>query len=539
MFEHARLGLVPYRSALALQERLVEMRAQDRIPDTLLILEHPPTITLGAAAPGSHVLTPRDTLSRLGIDVVETRRGGNVTYHGPGQLVAYPIFKLSGPYVLRWVRFLEQCMIDTLRAFGLDAAPSESVGVRVGGRKIGFVGIKISRSVSYHGVSLNVDPDLKPFSHIVPCACAGDAITHMEQELGRAPSLERVANEFVRAFQSAGGPSESVDADAVWQTAFPDGVPVEMSALPRRGLPDRVGPKPYWLRRPIPGGPVYVKLRDIMDTKKLHTVCESAHCPNLGECWGRGTATFMILGDVCTRACGFCAVTPGRPAGLDEFEPARVAAAVQEMGLRHVVITSVNRDDAPDGGAEIWARTIRRVRRKNPETQIEVLIPDFLGDGASLKTVLDAGPDVLNHNLETVPRLYPTVRPQARYERSLELLSRAKDAGFRTKTGLMLGIGEQPFEILRALRDIAARQVDILTLGQYLRPSGRHLPVDRWVHPSEFEHWKRVGLKLGFKHVESGPLVRSSYHAEAHAGYGRGHAENAQKMLPAGRHEWE
>lgn len=507
------LGIVPYRSALLLQEKLADLRAQDKIPDTLILLEHPPTITLGASAEDSHVILPQATLSRLGVEVVRIRRGGNVTYHGPGQLVAYPIFKLDGPRVLAWVRRLETAMIETLAGFGIESERGDVAGVRAGGGKIGFVGIKISRSVSHHGISLNVDPDLNPFSYIVPCSRAGDAITSMEKLMGRAPGVEEVAAVFARKMH-AGAAARQVEPEEIWSLAFPGSAPVEMSALPRRGLPDKAGPKPHWLRRPIPGGPAYAKIREIMDSKNLHTVCESAHCPNLGECWGHGTATFMILGDTCTRACGFCAVNTGKPAGLDAFEPARVADAVEQMRLRHIVITSVNRDDQPDGGAGIWAQTIRAVRRKNPRTQIEVLIPDLMGNWAALDVILDARPDVLNHNLETVPRLYPTVRPQARYGRSLELLRRAKDAGFRTKTGLMLGIGEHPFEILRTLREISEQEVDILTLGQYLRPSRRHLPVDRWVHPSEFLHWKNAGLRLGFKHVESGPLVRSSYHAE-------------------------
>ncbi len=458
---------------------------------------------------------PLPALSRIGVEVVQTRRGGHVTYHGPGQLVAYPIFKLGGPKIVDWVRYLEVVMIRTLAVFGITAVPNGAVGVRAQGRKIGFVGLKISRAVSHHGISLNVDCDLRPFSYIVPCACDGDPITSMEELSLRPPRLDDVASELSRQFQTGidGRPRESrpVDADELWSVVSED---VARSALPRRNLPDRAGSKPEWLRRPLPGGPVYTRIREIMDSRHLHTVCESAHCPNLGECWGRGTATFMILGDICTRACGFCAVTPGKPAGLDLLEPARVADAVRRMELRHVVITSVNRDDIEDGGAAVWAETIRAVREKNPETAVEVLIPDLCGNWTALQTILDAAPDILSHNLETVPRLYPTVRPQARYGRSLELLRRATSAGFVTKTGLMLGIGEHPFEIFRTLRDVAAARVEILTLGQYLRPSPAHLPVDRWVHPSEFDHWKRVGLRMGFQHVESGPLVRSSYHAE-------------------------
>jgi len=272
--------------------------------------------------------------------------------------------------------------------------------------------------------------------------------------------------------------------------------------------------KPVWLRAKIPGGEVYQETSHIVREHKLHTVCESAQCPNLGECWSRKTATIMILGNICTRSCGFCAVQTGRPTELDRDEPRRVAEAIRLMGLKHAVITSVARDELLDGGAAIWAETIRAVREENPQTAIEVLIPDFKGRWQDLETVLAAKPDILNHNVETVPRLHKQVRPQAKYERSLEMLRRAKAAGFVTKSGLMLGIGERDEEITATLRDMAADHLDILTIGQYLRPSAQHLPLYRWVTPEEFAHWKQFGLDLGFRVVESGPLVRSSYHAD-------------------------
>jgi len=272
--------------------------------------------------------------------------------------------------------------------------------------------------------------------------------------------------------------------------------------------------KPAWLRAKIPGGTDYLKVKNLVQENRLHTVCESAHCPNLGECWSRGTATIMILGDTCTRSCRFCAIPTGKPGEVDWGEPARVADAVRIMGLKHAVITSVARDDLADGGAEIWARTVRAVRNVNPETHIEVLIPDFKGQESCLSTVLDADPDILNHNMETVKRLQKPVRVQARYDRSLEVLRRAKARGFVTKTGLMLGIGEKEGEIEETLQDLAEEKVDILTLGQYLRPTQKHLPIDRWVTPEEFARWKERALALGFGVCESGPLVRSSYHAD-------------------------
>lgn len=274
--------------------------------------------------------------------------------------------------------------------------------------------------------------------------------------------------------------------------------------------------RPPWLRVRFFGGSNYQELKRIMRTLDLHTVCESARCPNMGECWEHRTATFMILGNICTRACGFCAVPSGKPAGPpEEDEPSRVAEAVEQMGLRYAVVTSVNRDDQPDGGAAIFARTISEIRNRVPGCKVEVLIPDFRGDWNALRTVLASRPDVLNHNMETVPRLYRKVRKGAVYERSLELLKRSGEMvpGISTKTGMMLGLGESFEEVLNAMEDIAEQGVHILTLGQYLQPTPAHLPIERYVHPDEFAEFKRRGEQMGFKHVEAGPLVRSSYHA--------------------------
>jgi lipoic acid synthetase len=289
--------------------------------------------------------------------------------------------------------------------------------------------------------------------------------------------------------------------------------------------PPDMHPKPEWLKVKFFGGENYQELKRIMRTLELHTVCESARCPNMGECWEHRTATFMILGNICTRSCGFCAVPSGRPAAApDEDEPARVAEAVEKMNLRYAVVTSVNRDDQPDGGAAIFARTIEEIRRRVPGCKVEVLIPDFRGDWRALATVLAARPDVLNHNTETVPRLYQEVRKGARYERSLELLRRAKQAmpDLPTKTGMMLGLGETREEVLQAMGDLAAQSVDILTLGQYLQPTREHLPVARFVRPDEFAEYKVLGAQMGFRHIESGPLVRSSYHAHAQEASARG-----------------
>jgi len=274
--------------------------------------------------------------------------------------------------------------------------------------------------------------------------------------------------------------------------------------------------KPAWLRVKLPTGEEYRKVREIVGEHKLHTICQSGNCPNMGECWGAGTATFMILGNVCTRSCGFCSVATGRPDAVDPFEPARVARSVELMGLKHCVITSVDRDDLKDGGSDVWARTIRAIRRRCPGTTMETLIPDFQGKWENLAVVTEAAPDILSHNLETVRRLTKQVRVQAKYDRSLEVLMRAKRAGLRTKSGVMLGLGETAREVEETMDDLRSTGVDILTLGQYLQPTKAHLPVAEFVHPDTFARFKAIGLEMGFRHVESGPLVRSSYHAEKH-----------------------
>ncbi|MCJ8288233.1 MAG: lipoyl synthase [Crocinitomicaceae bacterium] len=274
--------------------------------------------------------------------------------------------------------------------------------------------------------------------------------------------------------------------------------------------------KPKWLRVKLPTGENYKRVRSLVDEHKLHTICESGNCPNMGECWGEGTATFMILGNICTRSCGFCAVKTGRPDEVDEFEPGRVAYSVKTMGVKHAVITSVDRDDLKDGGALIWTQTIRAIRKQSPITTMETLIPDFAGKWDNLQHIIDVAPEIVSHNLETVRRLTKEVRIQAKYDRSLEVLFRLKKGGMKTKSGLMLGLGETRDEVLETMEDLRSVNVDILTLGQYLQPTTKHLPIHEFVTPEQFAEYKELGLKMGFRYVESGPLVRSSYHAEKH-----------------------
>jgi lipoic acid synthetase len=274
--------------------------------------------------------------------------------------------------------------------------------------------------------------------------------------------------------------------------------------------------KPKWLRVKLPTGENYRNVRSLVDQHKLHTICESGSCPNMGECWGEGTATFMILGNICTRSCGFCAVQTGKPEEVDEFEPGRVANSVKIMGVKHAVITSVDRDDLKDGGSEIWAQTVRAIRQQSPGTTLETLIPDFAGKWENLEVIIQVAPEIVSHNLETVRRLTKQVRIQAKYDRSLEVLFRLKKGGMRTKSGVMLGLGETVDEVIETMQDLRAVGVDILTLGQYLQPTPKHLPVVEFIEPSQFEKYRILGLEMGFRFVESGPLVRSSYHAEKH-----------------------
>lgn len=274
--------------------------------------------------------------------------------------------------------------------------------------------------------------------------------------------------------------------------------------------------KPKWLRVKLPTGENYRKVRSLVDEHKLHTICESGSCPNMGECWGEGTATFMILGNICTRSCGFCAVKTGRPEEVDIYEPGKIAHSVKTMGVKHAVITSVDRDDLKDGGSGIWVQTVNAVRHQSPGTTMETLIPDFAGNWDNLQNIIDVAPEIVSHNLETVRRLTKQVRIQAKYDRSLEVLFRLKKGGMRTKSGIMLGLGETDQEIIETMEDLRSVQVDVLTLGQYLQPTAKHLPIAEFVTPDRFDKYRELGMKMGFKYVESGPLVRSSYHAEKH-----------------------
>jgi len=493
------LGRVGYEEALAVQ-RALHGRSDD---DYLLLLEHPATYTLGKRADPAHVLV--DPAS-VGARLIETDRGGDVTYHGPGQLVGYPIGPLAttpagGRDVVAHVRRIEAALIEALAEFGIGGERVDGrSGVWVGGEKIAAIGVRVARDRTMHGFALNVDPDLAMFGHIVPCGISDAGVTSMAAVLGAAPPAGEVRDAVVRAWSRARGALTVERAEVS-----------DARLVPGPG----VGPgrRPEWMKVRADLGTEYRRLKQLVHEQELHTVCEEAGCPNIYECWSQRTATFMILGDRCTRACGFCLVDTRQPFAIDPDEPARVADAVASLGLAHAVVTSVARDDVPDGGAAGFAATIAAIRRRNPETTIEVLIPDCKGDAGALDVIFGARPDVLNHNLETVARLQRLARPSAGYARSLSVLARAKDAGLVVKSGIMLGLGEDTAEVRAAIADLRNVGVDILTLGQYLRPSPAHLPVARWVTPAEFTELGEYARGLGFAHVESGPLVRSSYHA--------------------------
>ena len=559
------LGRVPYREADDLQRALLDEAADDY----LLLLEHSHVYTLGKRADPEHVLVPP---ASVGADLVRTDRGGDVTYHGPGQLVGYPIVTLpewrGGKVdVVAYVRRLEAVLIDALGDVGVEARRAEHyTGVWVGEEKIGAIGVRVSKGRTRHGFALNIDPDMTMFDHIIPCGIADKGVTSLAALLASTPDMRSVVDAVVRRFTERFGYDASERQDVAWRAGaaaqpLPDGAGARVEPLlaappallgsssrvstrpaPSSGqrpaappAPDEAAPvrllgrlaaagvsvpeedptfrRPEWMKVRAELGAGSRETKRLMRSLDLHTVCEEAACPNIYECWADKTATFMILGERCTRACGFCLVDTRHPDPLDEDEPQRVADAVAQLGLAHAVVTSVARDDVPDGGAAVFAATIRAIQGRTPMTRVEVLIPDCKGDPDALATIFDARPDVLNHNLETVARLQRAARPSAAYFRSLTLLARAKRAGLTTKSGIILGMGETEHELRGAIADLRGVGVDILTLGQYLRPSPRHLPVVKWWSPDEFAALGAYAESLGFAHVESGPLVRSSYHA--------------------------
>jgi lipoyl synthase len=541
------LGRVAYDEALALQRGLFDHGHGQH----LLLLEHPPVYTLGVRASTDNVLVDP---AEVGATLVWTDRGGDVTYHGPGQLVGYPILTLppkrgagSGlADTVAYVQSVEQVLIDALADLGLPGCGRlrgyPGVWVDPEGehpRKIAAIGVRLSRGRTMHGFALNVSTDLSMFGHIIPCGIVGKAVTSLHAE-GLDVTLQQATDAVAARAGIAWGGGTVERQDVAWRHR-----PDDLSAFSRgagpgvvvrdasQHLSDRLAQvgvvgglqistrKPEWLRPKVHHGPEVLALKRAVRELDLVTVCEEAGCPNLSECWADGTATFMLLGQRCTRACGFCLVDTRHPLAVDHTEPERVAEAVDRLRLEHAVLTMVARDDLADGGLELVGETVAAIRRRRPGTTVETLISDARGDAAALDILLDVRPDVLNHNLETVARLQRAVRPSAGYARSLALLARAKAAGLTTKSGLIVGMGEADEEVVGALADLAGIGVDIVTVGQYLRPTTHHLPVARWVPPEAFAGYKAAGEAFGIGHVEASPLTRSSYHAKqaaAHVG---------------------
>ncbi len=535
-----------YRDAHALQHGLFARGAPD---DWLLLLEHPHVYTLGSRGDTSHVLV--DPAS-VGAELVRSDRGGDVTYHGPGQLVGYPILSVparrgGGMADTRaYVCGVENLLIDTLAELGLPGASRldgfPGVWLDADGpdpRKIAAIGVRLDRGRSMHGFALNVAPDMAYFDHIVPCGLIDKGVTSLADE-GVAASMREVVDVVARLAAQRWGNGRPVERqDVVWRHSVDDLSPFSRGEGPGAGpgsrdsrdrepslrlrgrlaeagvaqglaLGDR---KPDWLRVPARMGAGYLGLKRTVRDLGLVTVCEEAGCPNIFECWDDGTATFMVNGERCTRACGFCLVDTRHPEPVDETEPGRVAEAVERMGLEFAVLTTVARDDLPDEGAGTIAATIDAIHARTPGVAVEALVSDCRGNPEALDRIFASRPEVLNHNIETVARLQRAVRPSAGYARSLSVLARAAAAGLTTKSGIILGMGETHDEVVATLADLRGVGVRIVTLGQYLRPTANHLPVARWWTPEEFVDLARIGEAMGIAHVEASPLTRSSYHA--------------------------
>jgi len=528
------LGKLPYSEAYDLQLGLHRSVSQEpSVDDYLLLLEHNKVITSGRSSKENNLLVTINQLNELGIEYFETDRGGDITYHGDGQLIGYPIIRLSDPKkVIPFVRDLENVIIDTLGKFNIDSFTKEDdTGVWTSKGKIASVGIKVSKWTTYHGFSLNIFDSLDGYDLINPCGNQLEKMTSIHQ-FNSDISFEEVAITISDNFSKIFGYS---DVDKQFSQFTPrqlkrtkefnidqmvkNGVfKINQNKIPVtiKGVLPSEPKRPEWMKVKANLGTDYVALKNLLSDKKLNTVCEEASCPNIYECWSMGTATFMIMGDVCTRACGFCDVKTGKPGELDLGEPLRVAESVQAMNLTHAVITSVNRDDLADGGSMFFADTIRAVKERNNRCDVEVLVPDFKGLRSAIQNIIDASPEVFNHNLETVPRLQREIRTAASYGRSLSLLEYVKKQGFmgKTKTGLIVGMGESKEEVISVLKDLSKIEIDIVTIGQYLRPTAKHRPIDRYATLEEFEDYKIIGESFGIPHVESGPLVRSSYHAK-------------------------
>jgi lipoic acid synthetase len=532
---HVRwLGKVAYAEALEVQTAIFKHGSGQH----LLLLEHPHVFTYGRSC--DLAVNLRCDPAEVGAELVAVDRGGDITYHGPGQLVGYPVLNVGhGFAAAQHVQAVEQVIIEALGALGLmsvgrlDGYPGvwvDADGQRP--RKIAAIGVRLAGGRTMHGFALNVAPDMAYLrNHIIACGLSGREVTSLAEE-GVDAEMRTVADAIVAAATHRWAPGGVAERqDVVWKHRRGDlaafsrgegpGAPVRLTArLEAAGVTEGLTietRKPEWLRPRVKHGPEVLAVRQTLRDLDLVTVCEDAGCPNLSECWAEGTATFMVLGERCTRACGFCLVDTRHPVAPDTDEPRRVAEAVARLGLDYAVLTMVARDDLADGGMGHMAACVETIRALTPNTRVETLISDAKGDLTSLGLLFEARPDVLNHNIETVARLQRAVRPSAGYARSLAVLGAAKRAGLITKSSVIAGMGETDEEMRGCLFDLAEIGVDIVTIGHYLRPTSHHLPVARWVEPSEFDRWKQIGEQYGIGHVEASPLTRSSYHAKSAA----------------------
>jgi len=504
-------GLAEYRKILRLQHKLRERRSRGEIPNTILMVEHPPVITLGARRSANKVLANREELARRHIDVVEIRRGGGGTAHNPGQIVFYPILHLQelGLGVSEYIRNLEGIGIKLLRALRVHSTRRKGYpGLWVGDKKIASIGVRVSKFVTYHGMAINIQNDLSIFDLLIPCGLDGVEMTSVLKEGGICTAMNQVKAKLAQLLTN-----HFSDNELKLNRSF--SASSEVREKPVTSHP--AAKLPSWLRRPLPSSEALQRTEQVLKSQGLHTICSSANCPNKGECWSRGTATVLILGDVCTRNCRFCSVATGKPAPPDPTEPGRLAEMVKQLQLKYLVITSVNRDDLADGGAGHFRDCIMEVRKQCPAVKFEILTPDFRGcQSRAIETLRGAVPFVFAHNMETVAALYPLARAGASYQRSLNLLKMAKESGegVQTKSSIMLGLGETDSEVEQVLKDLRNVGCDRITIGQYLKPSKNSLEVVEYVTPAKFDWWKQKAIELGFSWVCSSPFARSSYFAE-------------------------
>jgi len=491
-------GLADYRQVLQQQHQLHDKRRKGEIPDTVLIVEHTDIITLGARQSANKLLLSREGLKKRNIDVVDIRRGGGSTAHNPGQMVFYPILNLKqlDLGISEYVRKLETIGMELLADFGVQSERKKGFpGLWVGEKKIASVGVRISKSVTYHGMAINIQNDLSIFDLFVPCGLDGIEVTSVLSETGKHHSMNEVKQKLSQLLIKHLSEKKICSPSNNCET---------------RKLPP-------WLRRPMPTGENYNTVNKILSSLELQTICTNANCPNRGQCWDRGTATVLILGNICTRNCKFCSVASGNPQPPDPTEPARIAQMAERMGLKYLVITSVNRDDLADGGAGHFRDCINEVRQHCPDMKFEILTPDFRNcQTQALEILSDALPFVFAHNVEMVPALYEIARPGGNYQSSLNLLKMVKQnyADTATKSSIMIGIGETDDQIEQVLCDLRQVGCDRITIGQYLKPSKNCLDVAEYITPEKFDFWKQKALQSGFSWVISSPFARSSYFAE-------------------------